>query len=774
MPLTIKEIFLTMLCFGISFGCSFAQEIPQSGAGIIVDASRAVMTGSSGSALVRLTNSTSTAADLNLTMGPLVAASTRAIVSGAKVDFATLGGSASLPKAVQSGETVLLLANITGDSQPGLATAQLFNGGKYLGMLNAIRYDLPLKVAAIGNGTDTGGSPLQVGHNKNILVTIVNNDAIDYPLSISLSYAGVESHDQQVTLGPNVQTTLTFEAPEEWFDSTTWLRPYSSKIQVVIRLIQDASAIGAQKPPRAPSMQTIPLAAQLLRFRPWVSSVVVVVVLLIGALSSLAVNSLLPSVMKKLAYKKKLQVLADGTSAVSMRVDSRLRVILRVERNRLVKLLASANAFALDTNDVYRQLDVALDALGKRLSAAQRLDDLRYQFELHLQTCPPSVADSIDQDLQNAADQLRSLFLTDKNVDNATTFLDSGEAALGTLDSSDAVAKGVFSRYKDLQARMSGYPMNQLADMQSQLPGVFTILSLTYDDTHPIPTGNMLQVDDSVARMNVILDYDYIRLTSTDGAIQARLDQHKTQLIQSLSTRDWRSLRASRDLIQEMRENIYVEDLWVALVAREASISLDQQVARPHARLEFCICFQKSAYDYAQAINNLNCEWDFGDALTEKDWAVCHFFTSPGERTVRATVPLANGTNLSSTKAIVEALADSGSDKPCQEVNGTVDEKTPSPIISTKDSPTSVQFEKQVVVRHAPESFSKAKWLADGLRFVIAFFLALVGLVAGAQDQIAKLDVVPALIAVLLLGFGADTIKNVLSQPSQDPQQAKS
>jgi hypothetical protein len=52
---------------------------------------------------------------------------------------------------------------------------------------------------------------------------------------------------------------------------------------------------------------------------------------------------------------------------------------------------------------------------------------------------------------------------------------------------------------------------------------------------------------------------------------------------------------------------------------------------------------------------------------------------------------------------------------------------------------------------------------AEGLKLGAALLIAVLGLAAGAGDQIAKLDVLPAVAAVFLLGFGADTIKNVFS-----------
>jgi hypothetical protein len=72
-------------------------------------------------------------------------------------------------------------------------------------------------------------------------------------------------------------------------------------------------------------------------------------------------------------------------------------------------------------------------------------------------------------------------------------------------------------------------------------------------------------------------------------------------------------------------------------------------------------------------------------------------------------------------------------------------------------------------VHQTTSSFSKQYQLAGGLRFAIAFFIALVGLAGGAREKLAKLNVLHALIAVFLLEFGADTIKNVFTQKNGQP-----
>ena len=46
----------------------------------------------------------------------------------------------------------------------------------------------------------------------------------------------------------------------------------------------------------------------------------------------------------------------------------------------------------------------------------------------------------------------------------------------------------------------------------------------------------------------------------------------------------------------------------------------------------------------------------------------------------------------------------------------------------------------------------------------IVLLIALLGLISGAREQVLKLDILPGLISVFLLGFGADTVKGLLTQ----------
>jgi len=77
-------------------------------------------------------------------------------------------------------------------------------------------------------------------------------------------------------------------------------------------------------------------------------------------------------------------------------------------------------------------------------------------------------------------------------------------------------------------------------------------------------------------------------------------------------------------------------------------------------------------------------------------------------------------------------------------------------------------IERQVTVQPSrQEGVFGDRSRTELLKLLAALFIAVFALVAGAKEELLKLDVLPGLIAVFLLGFGADTIKNLLTTKSE-------
>jgi hypothetical protein len=237
----------------------------------------------------------------------------------------------------------------------------------------------------------------------------------------------------------------------------------------------------------------------------------------------------------------------------------------------------------------------------------------------------------------------------------------------------------------------------------------------------------------------------YVRLVdgTADAEMVGRLQQREARLLRLLQLESWEALRSARLLVKEMRDDIYPERLEEALRSnpQDASIDMDPTVAYEGAPLEFCICFENAAVNTAAAREEWTCNWDFGDSLKETGLNVSHYFQlgkldalkrQPSRYSVTATFHNADG------KVVVDP-----------------------------QTQNAVTLTKEVAVQPTKRSrLLGERSVTEALKLSAALLIAVFGLVAGARDQLLKLDILPGLVAVFLVGFGADTIKNLLTSKS--------
>ena len=130
-----------------------------------------------------------------------------------------------------------------------------------------------------------------------------------------------------------------------------------------------------------------------------------------GGICSLIVSFGLPNRLRALTIKEGLDSLARRISGISNQIDSRLRVLMRVERLRLDALLKTRKPYSPDFADVVTQCTDGLATLTLRTEIAEQLDMLRHRFaELESQSPSPSVIDRTDAALQAATlDEIRAV-----------------------------------------------------------------------------------------------------------------------------------------------------------------------------------------------------------------------------------------------------------------------------------------------------------------------------------------------------------------------------
>jgi hypothetical protein len=194
--------------------------------------------------------------------------------------------------------------------------------------------------------------------------------------------------------------------------------------------------------------------------------------------------------------------------------------------------------------------------------------------------------------------------------------------------------------------------------------------------------------------------------------------------------------RAARKAMREIAQGVHREKVEEALMNKQERprVFLTQQTVREYSPVVFAIQFPDPKMNDCEALDAIQCQWDFGhQGLTETAWRVVHFFPKPASYTVKATF-WSKGRQINYTDGPVEI--------------------------------------KQTIRAEAFPSEKQDRTRAEVVQLAIVLLVALLGLLAGAREQLQKLDFLAATVALFLLGFGAEAIKTALA-PAKDGSERK-
>jgi hypothetical protein len=520
------------------------------------------------------------------------------------------------------------------------------------------------------------------------------------------------------------------------------------------------------------NLQPVPFSLTMDRMSSRTTQVIfalfVMVLLFLGGVLSLLSNSILPDFQKKLAYEKKVGSLADRTSTISNRVNSYLRVLLRLDRRKIEMALNDLHWYSISTGGKIDAAAAAMDRLEKRLIVTETLDQLKRRFEVASTSAPPSASDLIDQTLEAVAGRLRALDLGDGDVAAANNLLDKARVDMDNLEDADLQTKRVVEKFKQIKNRLKVFPTDYYPDLLAALPGIFRIFEEPFDDTDKLVPSMLFAIDHGITAGHIALDYAMVRATiarsgpltcGTPGAAALdRLRQRECRLLELLGTLSWKALRGANLLIQQMREDIYVSDVLDEIKKHDdqkdhiVRIAYDTMRVRPYLPVFFSLAFDNPRYANAAALRCVVFRWTFPEALFEDAATVCHYFAgdefppSPHKSIDKTEMKLRKRAGFSTQVSLEIHCPDYPGD--CARLTETVHVDPPSKWTNSR---TGVEL----------------------ARFLLAFGAALVVLEAGIMDQLKKLDLLAAIVAVIALGFGADSIKNIFSQTPTPAPPAK-
>lgn len=626
----------------------------------------------------------------------------------------------------------LLVENAWDDGEFDIEIANHY-GSESSGKIHARRFPISIQV----DGIDRLKLALVDGDPTR--VPLRNDDAVPYPVSWKLINGGDVCKGETV-LNPKASTLL---------ECTPHLETKFTRFLNLLK--QDTSRDGYRLVllPRSASpvvgeaavhpLKTFSAEASLDFFSPFtraVSSYTFLILLLIaGGLSSLILSYLLPNKLLRLDLKDKLMQLAERTADLSTRIESRLAVLVRLERSRLMDLLRSRNVLSPDFSTIAVQCSNGTARLSSKVSVLEQMDVVLGRVQRKLAHVPPTQVDEVSAHLEDAAVLLGKGEVSDTDIQTADAKVEAASSLVDALGEANdtfgrKLADMVRQLLRDLDTAAVTSP-TYLA-MLTQLPGPNSVLRKLNPADQAVSPDKYVDVDFALQKLYIIRGYVQMQDGITDPDVKTRLSARQQTLITHLQTTSWEGLNSARLLLREMEDDVYPERLLDTLRnPGGASIEMDPSVAYERSPLEFYVFFHKSALNTSVAREEISVHWDFGDGLKEKGWTVSHYFQ------LRPNIDT-------------------------YEVQAKFYDQNGENVINSRGEPVTIVREVKINLSEIGHGVGE-RTRTELLKLTAALLIAVFGLVSGAQEQIAKLDILPGMVAIFLLGFSADSIKRLLT-----------
>jgi hypothetical protein len=419
-----------------------------------------------------------------------------------------------------------------------------------------------------------------------------------------------------------------------------------------------------------------------------------------------------------------------------------------------------------------QDIEQAMTRLETRLQLLESLSIVRTNFiRTRAEVLPASVIFSIETKFDKIVEIGEKTEPPDPDVQTAVSLIKSVEdqlaqGILGNVDFAKSLADRVAIYKADFDQTNGRIGKTDTCKrIRALLPGPFARLE-SVDGTKLTVAADAssaqdyMDLDGRLFELQIIREYvDLIEGLSSTSNLRTKITGYEKELLDSLSRSTCDAAYAATLLLQEMKGGFFKEDIRAEIEAKRVRIKVDRGEIQRYQPCEFRLEFQKLDLNTAYARQEWTCRWFFSlgeQTLTEEGWVITHYF---GENdTYKLKIALTH--NVDGTELAVPDV------DPFKGEIRLVPE-------ARRQLSTVLKFAFQGKFADARREWKKGRRRSgktlDYVRLAMALVIALFGLIAGAKDQLLKLDLLPALLAVFMVGFGADQIKNLLTQKTPAP-----
>jgi hypothetical protein len=689
-------------------------------------------TSNAASATLYLKNLTPRDTTLSLSAGEFVNRTTNERVNGG-LTFVVAGETTGVPLldvALPKGKTIAVKVEAARVAEAGESIAPLHVNGDSVGVIELLKFRVPFNVKIVAANADLPA--LAFRHNRRMQVQLRNDDSMAYRVQGAVTLRHHAAPLPETLLPPSSTVAIDFTPPTEWFGRLTGvLKDDSTSGVMTLRLASPGRASNATLPSKV-----VPITANLSRWDPTSRAALetgfIAVLLIIGGACSLLLRHWVPNSLRRTKLIEQLNELTEQTRALSKETASEIRVGVRVERQKLLDRLNSAFAFSPELPALMTDIGTRIEELKRHVRATHRLNALWEELDKQFKK-----REAVSK-LVAIEDELRSISAA---LIRFPPELEAIEKRLDAVLPRLAELAGVDEEWVKVLEAKFGTLKEQREALQALCDSCAPLFAMWDRGWAAIKTEQYDLVDTYVSIIEMIDD----RRAKLKDALAEKTDA-ALEFRAAVARGDY---RAARKAMHEIDEGIYREHVKQALEDRERPpwIYVSQQPANAFSAIQFGVRFQDRTMDNAEALGAIRCTWDFGDGLQESCWHPMHYYSGSREP-------------IQSTAKKSRWFGREPSDFP---VRATFTHKG-RPVAGADGKPIEIH---QTVRVHPLPAGSKHRTRAEVVQLGIALGIALIGLLAGARDQIQKLDFTAAAIAIFLLGFSADAIKNGLAPASQ-------
>jgi hypothetical protein len=672
------------------------------------------------------------------------------------------GGPLLVVEHVKGGTPLAVKVVVSGYTDPGEAVSKVRIDDKDY-ELWAQFFDVPFNLSLQAATPDK--PQLSLSRGADGLITLKNPDTLPYHLKWSLFIP-----DSSDVLEGTGSLAKSSSMPISFTPKPSWFRyPFEGffkndqrdallTLQFTPNELRSACATPPQstKPAGQPRLapgqssltaHTLPLQLDLAYWdgeKIW-GNLILMLVLLIGAVLSMALNAWIPNYSRRADLLARLNALVKEIRLISQTTDSRLRVITRLQRVRTLVAAMNLRVPRLDAGDLLTQYEQDTDALAKRVeacTAVSEASDMLASFRSHSPAAGPSVLDKAGAALQSAADILSQPHLQDSDIQSAKSLTMGVHQLLADAGKQDLdFATLLASQVADLKQAFDtatgpvGKSSTGKQFAASNAALFKTLNDERYASASTIPVADYGLLDSTLRQLALLREF----IVLAEGIQATPSDTEGTRLVTLLTPRLVSELRASspdavprvRCLVTQLRQRVTTEDITNALVKGNFKVVSDPASAWPYEPVRLRFEFNDPRLHNSAARSAFICKWQFDKAIgDETGWEIAHYFRKEAE--VKFAVSIADQAGLEIVDSAGKSLS--------------ID--TGSPFTLRPPEPSKISDKR------------KSEYLKVG----IAMGIAIIGLIAGAREQFMKLDTFFGLLAVLILGFSADTVKSAFTK----------